>query len=525
MWEKNRINFFYLHETLPPHSLSLEPRRIAAVPDVILDIIVSDDPPVITDSAILDMVAALQRNVQELLLNSSHPSSTTVGLTCKKEPKTWAENDHVNNSPENDNSENNNSEVNKLEYALGNRGHEAIERFLQDNNHSNAIESRPLGATSNYSKRPFGPQDYATNNDMSLMETMINASHGDAQAQAALGDRYKDGRVVKQDYHAAMEWYFKAAEQGHRRAQYNIGLFYKQGHGGVIEDATKAFEWLLKSAIQEFADAQAMVSEAYTEGTGVPKDNIIAMEWLFKAGENGHSGAQYNLGAAYENGHGVPQSDSKAFAWYLKSAERGFGKAQVRVAAAFEHGRGVPQDDIRAVEWYAKAAHQGIAGAQFSLGLLHHQGAHGLPKDNSKAVDWFIKAAKQGHIYAQSLLRRTYSNHVFGSDAYAIKPLTESKVIGWFIEAADQGVAHAQYCMGCMYEKGLGTCMDYSLSFEWYLKAAEQGHEESQFHVARMYLHGVGVSFSHEKAVEWFTILAKGGNAGAVEYLKNMTRK
>ncbi|KAF9399110.1 hypothetical protein BGZ76_007980, partial [Entomortierella beljakovae] len=37
------------------------------------------------------------------------------------------------------------------------------------------------------------------------------------------------GEVVSQDYSKAMEWYLKADEQKQARAQYNIGVMYRDG--------------------------------------------------------------------------------------------------------------------------------------------------------------------------------------------------------------------------------------------------------------------------------------------------------
>ncbi len=35
---------------------------------------------------------------------------------------------------------------------------------------------------------------------------------------------YRNGKGVKQDYSAVMEWYMKAANQGHSSAQYSIDV-------------------------------------------------------------------------------------------------------------------------------------------------------------------------------------------------------------------------------------------------------------------------------------------------------------
>ncbi|OAV05604.1 hypothetical protein AO379_1461 [Moraxella catarrhalis] len=42
---------------------------------------------------------------------------------------------------------------------------------------------------------------------------------------------YDEGRGVRQDYQKAVEWYTKAAGQGHAKAQFNLGVMYARGQG------------------------------------------------------------------------------------------------------------------------------------------------------------------------------------------------------------------------------------------------------------------------------------------------------
>jgi len=53
---------------------------------------------------------------------------------------------------------------------------------------------------------------------------------------------YDKGPGVDQDYHQAMEWYLKAANQGQAMAQNNIGVMYHHGHG-VDQDYHQAIFW------------------------------------------------------------------------------------------------------------------------------------------------------------------------------------------------------------------------------------------------------------------------------------------
>jgi TPR repeat protein len=73
------------------------------------------------------------------------------------------------------------------------------------------------------------------------------AEQGHAKAQFNLGVMYDRGQHVAQNYAEAVSWYLKAAEQDNANAQYNLALKYQAGQG-VIKDETKAAYWYRKAA-------------------------------------------------------------------------------------------------------------------------------------------------------------------------------------------------------------------------------------------------------------------------------------
>ena len=92
------------------------------------------------------------------------------------------------------------------------------------------------------------------------------ADHGHTRAQSCLGDALFYGDGVPINKTAAAAWYREAAEEGHGDAQYKIGLAYFSGDG-VKVDQGAAVEWLRKAAEQGHADAQHMTRRM---GVGVP---------------------------------------------------------------------------------------------------------------------------------------------------------------------------------------------------------------------------------------------------------------
>ncbi|KAG0256590.1 hypothetical protein BGZ95_005456, partial [Linnemannia exigua] len=94
-----------------------------------------------------------------------------------------------------------------------------------------------------------------TKDSMDHEQILTTATIGDRAAQVTLGDKYRGGEGVDQDYRTVMDWYLKAAAQGNLDAQYNIGVLYEDGRG-VPRDYTQAMAWYLKAANQDNADIQ-----------------------------------------------------------------------------------------------------------------------------------------------------------------------------------------------------------------------------------------------------------------------------
>ncbi len=154
----------------------------------------------------------------------------------------------------------------------------------------------------------------------------LRAEQGSAYHQALLGDLYsigvsvQNGASLEQDPRKAVEWYRKAAEQGHADAQFSLGLSYTDGTG-VQKDPYKAVEWYRKAAEQGQADAQFMLGICCANGTGMQKDPYKAVEWFRKAAEQGQPLALFQLGESYEYGNGVPKDMLTAMEWYGKACD------------------------------------------------------------------------------------------------------------------------------------------------------------------------------------------------------------
>ena len=185
-----------------------------------------------------------------------------------------------------------------------------------------------------------------------------------SEALYALGNLYFDGHGVGEDKYKAVDLHLKAAEQGHIRAQYNLGfefllneinpnaqytdIFYRwlqhnaalgqapaQYRLGLIyssemrihKDNELAFENFKKAAYQDHTDAQFKLAEMYEQGLGIVADQVLAMDWLQKAANSGHAEAQYKLGNKYIKGYGVEQDLTAGAGWLFRAEMNGHAEA------------------------------------------------------------------------------------------------------------------------------------------------------------------------------------------------------
>lgn len=82
----------------------------------------------------------------------------------------------------------------------------------------------------------------------------------------------------------AVIWYEKAANQGHKEAQYELGESYRYGRGVEINNYL-AFYWYEKAAKQGYAKAQSGLGDCYYYGYGVNSDDNKAVEYYFMAAD------------------------------------------------------------------------------------------------------------------------------------------------------------------------------------------------------------------------------------------------
>ncbi|KAF9900240.1 hypothetical protein EC991_007693 [Linnemannia zychae] len=290
------------------------------------------------------------------------------------------------------------------------------------------------------------------------------------------------------------------------KAHADLQSIYKKGDG-LDKDARALLEWYFRDYDQGGKQDHLERAERSKSFRSVHHHPSLIMASDLKDAKQGDKDAQLKVGRRYENGRGVDPDASRAFEWCLRSAHQGLAEAQFKVAKAYEQGCGVLQDDSKALAWLVKAASQGHAGAQFTIGGVYESG-RGVPRNYSMSMKWLLKAAVQGFEVAQLEAGHSYQ---YGGR----RQEDDSMAFRWYLTTAERGNRDAQLLVANLYESGRGVTQDYSIGFEWYLLAAEQGDLAAQLEVARKYSMGHVVPQDDARAFQWYLKAAKQGNKSA----------
>lgn len=181
------------------------------------------------------------------------------------------------------------------------------------------------------------------------------AQAGYAPAQFSLGQCWLQGVGVERKPEEAFAWLQQAAQQGHIEAIFtlaiNLPVEHEQhlplletaanaGHSKAMlclglylqnhEQAEQALAWFEKAKAQGDLRANFMLGLAYRDGVGVAQDSAKAVELLNESGERGDADGYFALYQSYKDGLGV-RKNKKSQAKYLKLAKEAGHPQAVRI--------------------------------------------------------------------------------------------------------------------------------------------------------------------------------------------------
>lgn len=132
----------------------------------------------------------------------------------------------------------------------------------------------------------------------------------------------------------AAECYSRAADGGHAKAMYQLGLMYLEGDGDLERDHQKALHLMKLAAEQGLEQAQTELGVMYYE----KGDMDSAALFFSRAAKKQDAVGQYYLGLCYLQGWGVECNPCKAADLLRQSAQEGHAPAMHSLAQLFEEG-------------------------------------------------------------------------------------------------------------------------------------------------------------------------------------------
>jgi len=150
----------------------------------------------------------------------------------------------------------------------------------------------------------------------------IAAEGGVAEAQAVYGQMLLDGVGVPADQQAAVQWFDRAARQGHVMAINMMGRCYDLGWG-VAVDKARAAQWFKAAADRGLDWGLYNYATALALGEGVAEDKPAALALFRRAAAMGNAKAMNFVGSFHEDGWVVERDLAEAARWYQRAAEGG----------------------------------------------------------------------------------------------------------------------------------------------------------------------------------------------------------
>ena len=269
----------------------------------------------------------------------------------------------------------------------------------------------------------------------------------------------------------------RAADAGSAEGQHRLALVFINGDAGVPRNPARAVELFEKAAAQGHRRAQLNLGTLYFRGQGVQRDLIQARAWLEQAA--GDVYATYALGRALSESAPPASADpTRAADLYRRAAEKGHMLAALRYGMALADGSGVKQDLPGAQRWLVQAQQNGVPEAALALGDM----AVRTPATRDKAanekilksaISWYQAAANAGVPSGQFKLANAY---LAGSGV--VRDPAQAQL--WYSRAAQQGLPEAQQALGVMLLTGTAGTTDPVEAFKWLFLAERGGHPEAR---------------------------------------------
>jgi uncharacterized protein len=252
--------------------------------------------------------------------------------------------------------------------------------------------------------------------------------------------------------------------------------------------------------------------------------------------ENGDANAQNQLGEMYMTGESVDENKQAAILWFRKSARQGNAEAMCNLAAAYYDGAGVATDDSLSLAWFLAAQKAGCARATdavqraesqlpprtvakaYQLPAEMYANGEDLPKDQAEAARWWQKAATGGDADTKAEAAVIFLQ---GKGVPLNVPLGHRLCQ----DLEDTHDSRGAYCLGYIYQHGIGATADAAKARKLYGRAAQDRYFPAMKALAEMEASGQGGKIDQVSACVLYADLAARRQRGALQSLAAIKRQ
>ena len=349
----------------------------------------------------------------------------------------------------------------------------------------------------------------------------------DVFTEMRIASMYLNGKGTEINISEAVNWLYKASQQGNPDAAYQLGYIYLSDKYN-ISDINKSNEYYAQAlsgyekAEEENSNATAeyRIGLIYLNALGVEQDVDKAINWFAKSTLNGNASAAYKLAVLYENGEVIPQDNEKAFLYYQISAELDNPYACYKLGNIYLEKGDIPQ----AIKNFEQAADKNISHAWYRLGQIYSDEQYGV-LDTEKSNVCYSKALKQ-YISDYNDNPDSFTAYRIGQMYLEAKGTNQdiSQTINWFEKSVQQGNTEAAYQLGYIYKSDVYGVRNDVLSNKYFSSALSDYLNEFKknpydtdlaMRIGTFYNYGLGVEHDINRAISWYKKAVELGNQKA----------
>lgn len=338
-------------------------------------------------------------------------------------------------------------------------------------------------------------------------------------AQNYIGLCYNNGRGIEANPFEAYKYFSSAAESHFLDAVYNLAVFYLTEKPNDQIYIEKAVNLLNEAASEYHIGACLKLSELYSEGALVQKDEKKA-NFYSKIDDKNSVNFDTIYSYALFKLKGDNYAQYEAFTILSLCSEKHAGAAY-RLAQCYRDGIGTKKDDQKAANLFEQASNHGIFDATVDLALCFLNGT-GREMDKEKGIAMMKDSIEQGSIYAARCLAQCYITK------NGVEEEGDEKAIDLLRTAQSCGDLESTYLLAkSIRKKGLEE-MDFDLleeAMSLFEKAAMKGHPGASHEFAMIYSQGFEIYIDKEKAFEFFQIASQKNHPQATTELGKLYEK